>query len=824
MKVVEVWKKAAGLPEGMIYHSFGEIMEVSMENWLARIIKQGGEPEFGIDEAMQSLFGASDDRLRPYQELEWINRYRIPEGLRVVEKYLNHPDQRARILALQTLLDLNPPSLPGQLVEMLHGHIGVSGVSRGDVQEISLILRALRTIGIPPGASRSSLRTFLLTLRESQMEEKRFKNSDLGISSLKGSSKREFDHLIDEEIRKVVSDEAEATYYVLGFTQGKPYLKAELQHPDPDRRRHALELIYAAKFTNFEKGVKNLLEDPDPWVRLTAVGVLRELGSQGVARYISPRLLNDVEVNVRNAAAHALLELKDPSTADAAILSLQNEGENFPGAVYLIELLGVLKDRSSIPFLRNYLNSKSTSLRLEAATALARMGEVESAKETFKEKLFSQKQGGRILALQKLASLPLKEGHQLFRAIREMDPQKFKTLLKEKIPEPFRLWDRFQKGWDHRVQANWNWLRTEVKNGALISPKIKDPHWRHFLKDSLRQKESDLSPGFNLRYQQVLEEAARTVWTQDEARIQLIEILQDDFLDGLKEYGGKPESQDLRANFEMDVARGVNVPHWVRAWLALNPSKRIPLPSLTLTKEELAEIDHPTKGNESLSNSLELYETLAEQIAPLLGLPADFLVQKDDDKVRYSFLPIRFLLEGLDARFGRNAVKLHDMNVVSTLWDMVRMVKERRRPLLITRLIGDIEGRPEVVPFVRALHDIYHLLKMSQLPEEIQTGALSIIEIMEEMGMIQEDDLSLGALLDGLLSDLDPGFEDMFGEMFNYQLKDPILVEIFYEKLKEKTRGHPNHRLILAKFEKIYGAKLGISDWDTLPPSEPSAD
>jgi hypothetical protein len=150
----------------------------------------------------------------------------------------------------------------------------------------------------------------------------------------------------------------------------------------------------------------------------------------------------------------------------------------------------------------------------------------------------------------------------------------------------------------------------------------------------------------------------------------------------------------------------------------------------------------------------------------------------------------------------------------------VKLVKEGKRPFLLSPMKRDVEGRLKVFPFVAAFHDYYHLATFSQLPDEIRSVALSLIEIMEEVGMIQEEDTTLGALLDGLLSESDPGFEMVFEEMSRGPLKDPILVEIFYEKIKEKVKDHPNRKIILAKFEKIFGAKLGMGDWDTLPPSE----
>jgi hypothetical protein len=319
-----------------------------------------------------------------------------------------------------------------------------------------------------------------------------------------------------------------------------------------------------------------------------------------------------------------------------------------------------------------------------------------------------------------------------------------------------------------------------------------------------------------------LEEAARNQWSSNEAENQLVKVLQEDFLDTVQEMGGTALVLDLREELQKIRQRGDKIPPWLTQWVEKSPSARIPVHRLSIRTADV-ENSRGTRGQmESIDGNLELLETLCQQVEDLLQLPQGLLLVREEEDLSMTFLPPDMLLKAIGGQFGSRAAVPVATVAQSSLRELVQMVKNHQRPHLISRFHQELEGRKQVHPYPAWFHDIYHLLTMSSLSEASWEGALTFLEIFEEMDLIHEKNSELGVVLDGLLIEPDPGFKDMFIEMNAGILNDPVLVENFYDKLKIKLKSNPNRLLILAQFESVFSEKLGMGNWDTVPPSNAS--
>lgn len=821
-KVVEAWKRGRSLPAEMVYRSFAEIMGVSLEGWLARMLQKQKDPGLHLKDALEMLFGNLNGSLRPLYELEWFRGYRVPQGLPRVVALLQHPSQKVRLSALDTLVNLKPPEAPPVLLQQLHGFLGLKELGSLDRREIIQILNALRQLGLPKGPEAKLLPGYLRALMGFNTAPVMADGPLAPAVVLPTDGEGDVADVIRRAERSIIATHAEATYHFFNVEGGPPYLEAELQHHDADRRLAALEIIYLAELKELLPLVRKSLNDPDRMVRMLVLKILGEHGDRSDVKDIAARLELEEDDEVKAGAAEALLHHKDPASLEPALSSLKREGRGFPGRVQLLQLLGEVKSRENEDMLVNESKSVNGRGKLAAAVALAKMGNFRDSAWAFQGLLGHGNDLLKLQSIREFLALGVTMGKKVLNEIKERGQWLPKALLKLRGPEVFRIYDRFQKGWDRRLQKNWDWLRAEMANGAFIDPQIKDPQWRSFLKSSLSQKGGDLAQYYNLTFQEILEAAAQNQWTPVDTKAELIRLLEADFLDLAKSFNGKMSVLDLQNEIEKAARRGQKLPPWLSETAKKYSESRINTLQLSVRAQDIESAEGTPLEKNQFEGNLELLETLAQQIEDLLKLPKGFLVEREEDAVRINFIPPKILLEGYARHFADRAAQPVPTSQISPLAQMVRMVKKNQRPMLIARTLQELEGRKEVHPYPAWLHDYYHLLSLSDLKPEIREGSLVILDIFEEMGLAHDGNPELGAVLDGLLSNYDPGYADMFAEMRYGTLQDPVLVENFYEKLKDKIQGHSNGPLIKAQFEKVFGDQLGVGSWETQPPPSSS--
>jgi hypothetical protein len=109
-----------------------------------------------------------------------------------------------------------------------------------------------------------------------------------------------------------------------------------------------------------------LLLDPSPEVREDAAADIEPKGA--ALDYLARMVTTDPSPEVRMAAALTLEDSDDPKALDALTLALQDEDPRVLEAV--IDALGDVGNRSTIPYLQNFLNHPDEDVRDAASSAI----------------------------------------------------------------------------------------------------------------------------------------------------------------------------------------------------------------------------------------------------------------------------------------------------------------------------------------------------------------------------------------------------------------------------------------------------------------------
>jgi len=111
--------------------------------------------------------------------------------------------------------------------------------------------------------------------------------------------------------------------------------------------------------------VRDLLRDPDPGIRATALALVDSMGGSELYETVVP-LLQDDDWWIRVSAANVLAQMGDRRAVGPLVNALQDEETRWAA----VEALGRLGDPRALPALAKLLGSSSTEVRMETLLAL----------------------------------------------------------------------------------------------------------------------------------------------------------------------------------------------------------------------------------------------------------------------------------------------------------------------------------------------------------------------------------------------------------------------------------------------------------------------
>jgi HEAT repeat protein len=197
-----------------------------------------------------------------------------------------------------------------------------------------------------------------------------------------------------------------------------------LNNPDPILRSNAAEVVGTARLTPLMPRIVQLFNDPVVPVRFQALIAAGDMNYTNASRNIQQVYMNPQEdINVRMAAAYALVQMGSPPHADYYKQQIKNPASTIRANAAL--LIGKSGQRSGLPLLEWAINNPQSDdrVRLQALESMARL-QSPSAYEKIWTLLISAFADDRIRGIQAMAHL---RSQQAISAIG--------TMLDDEVPE-----------------------------------------------------------------------------------------------------------------------------------------------------------------------------------------------------------------------------------------------------------------------------------------------------------------------------------------------------------------------------------------------------
>ena len=161
---------------------------------------------------------------------------------------------------------------------------------------------------------------------------------------------------------------------LIGDARAARPLVAAQQDTNPDVRRAAVTALGGLKDPNNLELFVKMLNDPEPKIRLAAIGGISQIGGATAAfESLRQAALHDEDRLVRESATGMLGSSKDPRAVDALLAALQDSYINV--RINAARGLGRLRSTEAVDALIRMLSSDESALRQAAAEALGDLGD-----------------------------------------------------------------------------------------------------------------------------------------------------------------------------------------------------------------------------------------------------------------------------------------------------------------------------------------------------------------------------------------------------------------------------------------------------------------
>lgn len=231
---------------------------------------------------------------------------------------------------------------------------------------------------------------------------------------------------------------------------------------------------------------------------------------------------------------------------------------------------------------------------------------------------------------------------------------------------------------------------------------------------------------------------------------------------------------------------------------------------------EIPKNDWYAFGRIFLNGAGPFVEELLRKLGEFLGV-GDFLFEYLPSGPVVLRLPPPSAYLGALAVFGEDqAMDVQPTCGASTAREIRDLLKENLRPWRLDAAPYDVHGRKEQHPYVGALHDLLHVLRLARIPAAIRQDLVAFFDSLQmvEAPVPRRDEIE-EIVLEGPFDDqMDARhfasgrfYERLFRQMNAYLGRETTesvkgFVGDFYGRLSEGLRGHPREKEILHAFAK----------------------
>ncbi|HSA59328.1 MAG TPA: hypothetical protein VLJ37_06545 [bacterium] len=209
-------------------------------------------------------------------------------------------------------------------------------------------------------------------------------------------------------------------------------------------------------------------------------------------------------------------------------------------------------------------------------------------------------------------------------------------------------------------------------------------------------------------------------------------------------------------------------------------------------------------------------EDLLRKLGEFLGV-RDFLFEYlPSGPVILRFPPPSAYLGALAVFGDGQAMGVQPTATASTALEVRAFLMENRRPWRLDAAPYDVHGRKAQHPYIGALHDLLHALRLARIPAAIRRDLVAVFDCLQKVGVsVPRRDGIEEIALEGPFDDqmdarhFSPGllYERLFRQMNAYLGRESTediksFVDDFYARLREDFEGHPRGKAVLHAFAK----------------------
>jgi hypothetical protein len=260
--------------------------------------------------------------------------------------------------------------------------------------------------------------------------------------------------------------------------------------------------------------------------------------------------------------------------------------------------------------------------------------------------------------------------------------------------------------------------------------------------------------------------------------------------------GGEGELYSLGEALDALAQKEGVVPERLRTWVAAHWEEVGHCTELCLSPSAMTRM----RGiNPELHQGILQLQGGLRALAMTMGLPGDFFSFHDRaGNLRLRLLPSQVLLSLPNILYGERAVQTRFTHEMSPHSDMPAMLQQRTRPVVISHQSQELHGG-RAHPYAAMVHDIWHILRLSALPDNIYQGLTAMDRAMDRVDQFQDKTEIVGNIRDGLIDPGDPTFAQYF-EKLATGLTDGTRRRELHHRLAQELRDHPNGNAILASY------------------------
>lgn len=287
------------------------------------------------------------------------------------------------------------------------------------------------------------------------------------------------------------------------------------------------------------------------------------------------------------------------------------------------------------------------------------------------------------------------------------------------FPEGFGI----ERGEISSSQSTLNRPQVVLTLGASPGGKSATPELARLI-ETLRSDPQDqdpaLLPASAERFSRTLKEFEAGHASRTEVNQRLGEILQEDWIQRMKQIGIRVTRRPLVPFFrEKFVQAGRMEPDWLKN-VAEDPYLR-EMEITELFADATAHENAKDEIHQDTLTSFEFHNGVMEAIGKRLHLPSGTFLQVTSlypQEFRTYLAPIPFLLNLPHAVFGESALGYEITPALSDPLEVRDLMTRGLRPWLVTDRFSNLHEQSRIHPYPAWIHDLFHIIDLSRIPAQ----------------------------------------------------------------------------------------------------------